>query len=147
MLRNIMLFTALVSATVALMLVGNGGGPAVAGTSTPNVAGTWEGTWSHRTAGSGQITLRLVQEGATVTGKQSVVGVTALFGTQMGRTFNLGEEIREGHIDDSTLIFHVTAPDLPGRQVNFTLTVSGESMTGTVCGDQCGTVKLKKSKM
>lgn len=147
MLRNIMLFTALVSATVALMLIGNGGGPAVAGTSTPNVAGTWEGTWSHRAAGSGQITLRLVQEGATVTGKQSVVGVTALFGTQMGRTINLGEEIREGHIDDSTLIFHVTAPDLPGRQVNFTLTVSGETMTGTVCGDQCGTVKLKKSKM
>jgi hypothetical protein len=147
MLRNIMLYTALVSATVALMLVGNGGGPAVAGTSTPNVAGTWEGTWSHRAAGSGQVTLRLVQEGDTVTGKQSVVGVTALFGAQMGRTINLGEEVREGHIDDSTLIFHVTAPDLPGRQVNFTLTVSGETMTGTVCGDQCGTVKLKKSKM
>jgi hypothetical protein len=43
----------------------------------------------------------------------------------MGRTFNLGEEIREGHIDDSTLIFHVAAPDLPARQVNFTLTVKG----------------------
>jgi hypothetical protein len=147
MTRNVVMFLALVLGMLALMLTGHGDGPAVAGTTTPNVAGTWEGTWSHRAAGSGQVTLRLVQEGATVTGKQSVVGVTALFGGQMGRTINLGEEIREGQIDDSTLIFHVTAPDLPGRQVNFTLTVSGETMTGTVCGDQCGTVKLKKAKM
>jgi hypothetical protein len=144
---KIAVFTALVLATLALMLAGHGGGPVVAGTATPNVAGTWEGTWSHRAAGSGQVTLRLVQEGSTVTGKQSVAGVTALFGTQMGRTITLGQEIREGTLEDSTLIFHVTAPDLPGRQVNFTLTVSGETMTGTVCGDQCGTVKLKKSKM
>jgi hypothetical protein len=144
---KIAVFTALVLATLALMLAGHGGGPVVAGTATPNVAGTWEGTWSHRAAGSGQVTLRLVQEGSTVTGEQSVAGVTALFGTQMGRTITLGQEIREGTLEDSTLIFHVTAPDLPGRQVNFTLTVSGETMTGTVCGDQCGTVKLKKSKM
>jgi hypothetical protein len=147
MQRQITLFTTLVLAMLALMLPGHSDGTAVAGTATPNVSGTWEGTWSHRAAGSGQVTLRLVQEGTTVNGKQSVAGVTALFGSQIGRTFNLGEEIREGHIDDSTLIFNVTAPDLPGRQVNFTLTVSGETMTGTVCGDQCGTVKLKKSKM
>jgi hypothetical protein len=147
MLRTIMLLTTLVLATLALMLTGHGDGPAIAGTATPNVSGTWEGTWSHRAAGSGQVTLRLLQEGTTVTGKQSVAGVTALFGTQRGRSITLGEEIREGHIDDSTLIFHVLAPDLPERQVNFTLTVSGESMTGTVCGDQCGTVKLKKAKM
>src|SRR5262245_43887203 len=70
-----------------------------------------------------------------------------LFGTQMRRTINVGEEVREGHIDDSLLIFHVTASGLPGRQINFTLTVSGETMSATVCGDQCGTVKLKKSTM
>jgi hypothetical protein len=145
--RKIVLFTALVLATLALMLAGNGGGPAVAGTSTPNVAGTWEGTWRHRAAGSGNVTLRLAQEGATVTGRQSVVGVTALFGSLMGRNITLGQEIREGEIEDSTLIFYMLAPDLPGRQVNFTLTVSGETMTGTVCGDTCGTVKLTKSRL
>ena len=147
MTRNVVMFPALVLGMLALMLTGHGDGPAVAGTATPNVSGTWEGTWSHRAAGSGQVTLRLLQEGTTVTGKQSVAGVTAIFGGQTGRTISLGEEIREGHLEDSTLIFHVLAPDLPGRQVNFTLTVSGESMTGTVCGDQCGTIKLKKSKM
>ena len=145
--RTIMLFTALVLATLAFMLAGHGGDPVVAGTATPNVSGTWEGTWRHRAAGSGQVTLRLLQEGTTVTGSQSVAGVNALFGTQAGRSLTLGQDIREGHIDDSTLIFHVEAPDLPGRQVNFTLTVSGETMTGTVCGDQCGTVKLTKSRM
>jgi hypothetical protein len=133
-------------ATVALMLVGHGDRAAIAGTAVPNVGGTWEGTWSHR-IGSGQVTLRLAQEGAKVTGKQSVVGVIPLFGEQRGRQIILGEEIRDGHIEDSTLIFHVEAPDVPGRQVNFTLTVRGETMTGTVCGDTCGTVKLKKSKL
>src|SRR5215813_10173585 len=54
--RKIMLFTALVLATLALMLAGHGDGPAIAGTATPKVAGTW----SHRSAGSGQATLRLL---------------------------------------------------------------------------------------
>ena len=144
--RKIVVFTALVLAILALMLAGYSGDPAVAGTTTPNVGGTWEGNWSHR-IGSGQITLRLAQEGTKVTGKQSVVGVIPLFGEQRGRQILLGEEVREGHIEDSTLIFHVDAPDAPGGQVNFTLTVSGETMTGTVCGHTCGVVKLKKSKI
>jgi hypothetical protein len=146
MLGKIMLLTTLMFATGALILAGLGDGGVIAGTAPPNVAGTWEGTWSHR-IGSGQITLRLAQEGTKVTGKQSVVGVIPLFGDQRGRQITLGEEIRDGHIEDSTLIFHVEAPDISGRQVNFTLTVSGETMTGTVCGDTCGTAKLKKSKL
>jgi len=144
--RKILLFAMLVLATVALMLVGTGDRGAIAGTATPNVAGTWEGSWSHR-IGSGQLTLRLAQEGTKVTGKQSVVGVIPLFGERQGQYLTLGEEVRDGHIEDSTLIFHVEAPDIPGRQVNFTLTVSGETMTGTVCGDTCGTAKLQKSKL
>jgi hypothetical protein len=82
--RKITLLMTLLSATVALMLVGTGNWGAIAGTATPNVAGTWEGTWSHR-HGSGRITLQLAQEGTTVTGRQSVVGVTPLFGAQRGR--------------------------------------------------------------
>ena len=148
--RHIMLCRILVSATVALMLVGAGDRGAIAGTATPNVAGTWEGTWRHR-HGSGQITLRLAQEGTTVTGRQSVVSVTPLFGAErgrrIGRQISLGQEVRDGHIEDSTLIFHVQALDLPRRQVNFTLTVSGETMTGTVCADTCGTMKLQKSNL
>jgi hypothetical protein len=128
------------------MLVDHSDRTVIAGTATPNVAGTWEGTWSHR-IGSGQITLRLAQEGDKVTGKQSVVGVVPVFGDPTGRQITLGEEVRDGHLENSTLIFHVAAPDIPGRQVNFTLTVSGETMTGTVCGDTCGTVKVKKSKI
>jgi hypothetical protein len=146
MLRKIMLLTTLMFATGALIFAGLGDGGAVAGTATPNVAGTWEGTWSHR-IGSGQITLRLAQEGTKVTGKQSVVGVVPLFGDQTGRQITLGEEIRDGHIEDSTLIFHVEARDTPAGQVNFTLTASGDSMTGTVCGHTCGTVKVKKAKL
>ena len=149
MRRNIMLFTTLLLATGALRLVGAGDRGAIAGTATPNVAGTWEGIWSHR-QGSGQITLRLAQEGTTVTGRQSVVAVTPLFGAQRGRRrgrITLGQEVRDGRIEDSTLIFHVQALDLPSRQVNFTLTVSGETMTGTVCADTCGTMKLQKSNL
>ena len=148
--RTITLFMTLLSATVALMFVGAGDRRAIAGTATPNVAGTWEGTWSHR-HGSGQITLRLAQEGTNVTGRQSVVGVTPLFGAQRGRRIgqqiSIGQEVREGHIEDSTLIFHVQALDLPRRQVNFTLTITGETMAGTVCADTCGTIKLQKSNL
>jgi hypothetical protein len=141
--RTIMLFTGLVLAMLALILAGNGGGPAVAGTSTPNVSGTWQGTWSHR-IGSGQITLRLAQEGTNVTGKQSVVGVVPVFGTQQ-QSYTLGEDIQDGELEDSTLMFHVRTENAPVDRVNFTLTVSGDSMTGTVCGHTCGKVRMKKS--
>jgi hypothetical protein len=144
--RNIILLATLMLATVAHMLVGAGDRGAIAGTATPNVAGTWEGTWSHR-KGSGQLTLRLAQEGTNVTGRQSVGGVIPLFGPQRGRQIKLGQDVRDGHIEDSTLIFHVEALNIPARQVNFTLTISGEFMTGTVCGDTCGTAKLQKSKL
>ena len=148
--RNIMLFTTLLLATVVLTLVCAGDREAIAGTATPKFAGTWGGTWRHR-HGSGQITLRLAQEGTTVTGRQSVVSVTPLFGAQRGRRIGqqikLGREVRDGQIEDSTLIFHVQALDLPRRQVNFTLTVSGETMTGTARADTCGTAKLQKSNL
>jgi hypothetical protein len=57
----------------------------------------------------------------------------------------VGQEVREGHLEDSTLIFYVRAPDTPGGRVNFTLTVSEETMTGTACGYTCATPKLKKA--
>jgi hypothetical protein len=46
----------------------------------------------------------------------------------------------------STLIFNVEALDIPRRQVNFTLTVSGETLTGTVCADTCGTMKPQRER-
>ena len=141
--RKTILFTAFVWAILALILAGHGDGPVIAGTATPNVAGTWEGTWSHR-IGSGQITLRLAQEGTKVTGKQSVVGVVPVFGSQQ-TTYTLGEDIQDGTLENSTLIFHVRAENAPVDRVNFTLTVSGDTMTGTVCGHTCGTLRLKKS--
>ena len=146
MQRRLTRCTALVVVMVALMGAGHGDGLAVAGTATPDVAGMWEGDWSHR-IGSGQITLRLAQEGTKVIGKQSVVGVIPIFGEQQGRQLRLGEEVRDGQIMDSILMFHVEAPDTPGGQVNFTLTVSEDAMTGTVCGYTCGVVKLKRSKI
>ena len=141
--RTIVLLTALVLVTLALMPAGHREGPAVAGTSTPNVSGTWQGTWSHE-IGSGQITLRLAQEGTKVIGKQSVVNVMPVFGSQQ-TSYTLGEDIQDGALEDSTRIFHVRAEDAPVDRVNFTLTVSGDSMTGTVCGYTCGKVRMKKS--
>ncbi len=144
--RLLTLGTALVVVMGALMVAGHGDGRAGAGTATPDVTGMWEGDWSHR-IGSGQITLRLAQEGAKVIGKQSLAGVIPVFGEERGRQLLLGEEVRDGQLMDSTLMFHVQAPDTPGGQVNFTLTVSGDTMTGTVCGYTCGMVKLKRSKV
>jgi hypothetical protein len=141
--RTIMLLTSLVLAMLTLTLAGHGGVPAVAGTPTPNVSGTWQGTWRHE-IGSGQITLRLAQEGAKVTGKQSVVGVMPVFGTQQ-TTYILGEDIQGAQLEDSTLTFHVRAEDAPVDRVNFTLTVSGDTMTGTVCEHTYGKMSLKKS--
>jgi hypothetical protein len=141
--RKNMLFTGLVLAMLALILAGNGGVPAVAGTSTPNVSGTWQGTWRHE-IGSGQITLKLAQEGTKVIGQQSVVDVMPVFGPQQ-TTYTLGQDIQNGTLENSTLIFHVWAQDAPVDRVNFTLTVSGDTMTGTVCGYTCVKMSLKKS--
>lgn len=144
MLRRIVLCAAFAFATFALMLGGHNAGSVGAGTAAPNVAGKWEGTWMHR-AGSGQITLQLAQEGTKVIGEQSLPSVMPVFDTEGGRQVRLGTEVREGHLEDSTLIFHVGAPDTPGGRVNFTLTVSGDTMTGTACGYTCATLKLKKA--
>jgi hypothetical protein len=140
--RTIVLCAAFALATFALMLGGHNPGSVGAGTATPNVAGKWEGTWVHR-AGSGQITLQLAQEGTKATGEQSLPAVMPVF--EGAEPIRLGTEVREGHLEDSTLIFHVGAPDTPGGRVNFTLTVSGDTMTGTACGHTCATLKLKKA--
>ena len=140
--RKTILFTAFVLAILALILASHGDGPVMAGTATPNVSGTWQGTWRHE-IGSGQITLRLAQEGTKVIGKQSVVGVMPVFGPQ--QEYVLGEEIQGAGLENSPLIFHVRAENAPATQVNFTLTVSGDTMTGTVCGHTCGKLSLKKS--
>jgi hypothetical protein len=142
--RTIVLCAVFAWATFALMLGGHNAGSARAGTAAPNVAGKWEGSWTHR-AGSGQITLQLAQEGTKVTGEQSLAAVMPVFGGESPSQIRLGTEVREGHLEDSTLIFHVGAPDTPGGRVNFTLTVSEQTMTGTACGYTCATLKLKKA--
>jgi hypothetical protein len=91
--------------------------------------------------------LRLSQDGTKVSGTQSVTGVIPVFGSEAKDKLTLAPEIQEGMLEDSTLMFHVKSPDAPGGQVNFTLTVSGDSMTGTVCGFTCGTIRLKKAGM
>jgi hypothetical protein len=141
---KVLVGTTVLIALLALMVTMNGDGRAIAGTPAPNVAGNWAGTWVHR-VGSGQITLQLSQQGTNVTGRQSVTGVIPVFGGEGQAKLTLSPDIREGTLEDSTLIFNVTSPDAPGGQVNFTLTVSGETMTGTVCGFTCGTLRLKKS--
>jgi hypothetical protein len=40
----------------------------------------------------------------------------------------------------------VPAENVQG-QLNFTLTVTGDTMTGTMCGYRCANLKLKKSAM
>jgi hypothetical protein len=141
--RKTILCTAFVSAILALILAGNGGVPAVAGTSTPNISGTWQGSWRQRQIGSGQITLQLAQEGTKVMGQQSVVNVMPLFDTST--TYSLGQDIQDGELEDSMLTFHVWAQNAPVDRVNVTLTVSGDTMTGTACGQTCGKMSLKKS--
>src|SRR5215475_6403717 len=93
---------------------------------------------------SGQIRLQLAQEGTKVSGKQSAATVMPVFGSQQ-TTYTLGEDIQDGHIEDSTLIFHVRTENASVDCVNFTPTVSGDTMTGTVCGHTCGKMSLKKS--
>jgi hypothetical protein len=120
--------------------------PASAGEATPNVTGKWEGTYESRgTFGNGPITLHLRQEGNKVTGKQSVVDLIPVWGTQAAASdIVVEEDLRDGEIDGSTLHFHVNTEGVSG-QLNFTLTVSGDTMTGTVCGYNCGKLKLKKA--
>jgi hypothetical protein len=144
MLRTIVRCAAFALPMFALMFVGHNVGSARAGTAAPNIAGKWEGTWTHR-AGSGQITLQLAQQGTTVTGEQSLAAVMPVFGTEGQAQIRLGTEVREGILEDSTLMFNVAAPDTPGGQVNFTLAVSEQAMTGTACGYTCATLKLKKA--
>jgi hypothetical protein len=148
MQRTIALFAALLSATLLLFMAIHGTIPASAGEATPNVTGKWEGTYDGRGRfGSGQITFHLRQEGNKVTGKQSVVDLIPVWGTEAAAsTIAVGEDIRDGEIDGSTLHFHVTTEGVKG-QLNFTLTVSGDTMTGTVCGYNCGKLKLKKAAM
>jgi hypothetical protein len=129
---------------LALLIAIHGHLPATAGESMPNVTGKWEGSWNHR-IGSGQVTFQLLQEGTKVSGKQSVVGVMPVYGTEAAQQLIIGQEIRDGHLEDSTLIFHVVAENVKG-QLNFTLTVSGDAMTGTACGETCAILKLKKAK-
>ena len=143
MARKMMLCTAFAMGLWALILADNGGGPAVAGTSTPNVSGTWQGTWRHE-IGSGNITLRLAQEGTKVIGKQSVLTAVPVFGSQQ-QTYTIGEDIQDGELEDSTLIFHLRTEGAPVSRINVTLTVSGDTMTGTVCGHTCGKMSLKRS--
>jgi hypothetical protein len=143
--RTIALSTALFVGTLALLVAIDGHLPATAGESMPNVTGKWEGSWNHR-AGSGQVTFQLAQEGTKVMGKQSVVGVMPVFGGEGTQQLLIGQEIRDGHLEGSTLMFHVVAENVKG-QLNFTLTVSGDAMTGTACGETCATLKLKKAKI
>ena len=79
-------------------------------------------------------------------GQQSVAGVIPWFGVERQQQIPLGTEVQAGRLEDATLIFHVSAPEVPTRQVKFTLTVSGETMTGTLCGDTCGVLKLKNAQ-
>jgi hypothetical protein len=137
MQRKVLVGVTVLIALSALMITTGGGGQASAGAAAPNVAGNWEGTWTHR-VGSGQITLQVSQEGTKVTGRQSVTGVIPVFGSERRSQLTLSPDISDGVLEDSTLIFHVTSPDAPGGQVNFTLTVSGETMTGTACGFTSG---------
>jgi hypothetical protein len=120
--------------------------PATAGEAVPNVSGKWEGTWRARGGEQRRDYSPSAPGGEQVTGKQSVVGIIPLWGTPQTQMI-IGEEIRDGQLlGNSTLYFYVTAENVQG-QLNFTLTVSGNSMTGTACGYNCATLELKKSPM
>jgi hypothetical protein len=145
--RTIALSTALLSATLMFFIAMHGAVPATAGEPMPNVTGKWEGSYDFREGrfGSGEITFHLHQEENKVTGRQSLVDLQPAWGEQSAAsTIPVGDEIRDGEMMDSTLHFHVPAENVQGR-LNFTLTVSGDTMTGTVCGYHCATLKLKRS--
>jgi hypothetical protein len=147
MQRAIALSTALVSVTLMCLMAIHGTLPASAGEATPNVTGKWEGTYDGRGRfGTGPITFHLRQEGNKVTGKQSVVDLIPVWGHSPTSAIVVEEEIRDGEIDGSTLHFHVNTEGVQG-ELNFTITVSGDTMTGTICGYNCGKLKLKKAPM
>ena len=145
MTRSAVVSTVLLTAGLVLIAVLHGGDRTSAGTPAPNVAGKWEGSWVHREA-SGHMTLQLTQKGTTVTGKITVTNMMPVVETTSGVPKALGPEVRDGTLEGTTLIFHVEASGAPSDQVNFTLTVGKENMTGTACGFTCATVKLKKAK-
>jgi hypothetical protein len=147
MQRTIALSTALVSVTLMVLMAIHGTIPASAGEAVPNVTGKWEGSYNFREGrfGSGEITFHLRQEGNKVTGKQNVVELIPVWGHKTSGIL-VDEEIRDGEIDGSTLHFHVNAENVQG-DLNFTLTVSGDTMTGTVCGYNCAILKLKRAPM
>jgi hypothetical protein len=147
MQRTIALSTALVSVTLMFLMAIHGTIPASAGESTPNVTGKWEGNYNFRMGrmGSGEITFNLFQQGNKVTGQQSLADLQPAWGTEAGAsTIPVQPDIRDGEIMESTLHFHVPAENVQG-QLNFTLTVSGDTMIGTMCGYNCANLKLKKS--
>jgi hypothetical protein len=147
MQRTIALSTALLSATLMFFIAIHRTGPATAGQSTPNVTGKWEGTYDFRWGkfGSGDITFHLQQEGNKVTGRQSLVDLQPAWGTEAAAsTVPVQPDIRDGEMMDSTLHFHVPAENVKG-QLNFTLTVSGDTMIGTMCGYNCAALKLKRA--
>src|SRR5262245_43109679 len=136
--RKMLMCTALLLTAVAFTCVDGGDPCAAADTAPPNVAGTWRGSWRQR-SDRGRLTLSLAQKRTQVMRRQSLVSVAYVFSRQsirrIGQQVRLGRDIRDGHLEDSTLMFHVVAPDLPIGRVNFTLTISGETMTGTMCAD------------
>jgi hypothetical protein len=145
--RTIALATALLSATLMLFIAMHRTVPATAGESTPNVTGKWQGSYDFRGGrfGSGEISFDLAQQGNKVTGRQSLVDLQPAWGTESGAsTIPVQPDIRDGEVMGSTLHFHVPAENVQGN-LNFTLTVSGDTMTGTMCGYYCANLKLKKS--
>ena len=141
--RKTILFTAFVSAILALILAGHGDGPVMAGTvhaqRLRDLAGELEASdWQwpdHAAAGprghQGHGPAKCGQCDAPVRLPTT--------------TYTLGQDIQDGELEDSMLTFHVRAQNAPVDRVNVTLTVSGDTMTGTVCGHTCGKMSLKKS--
>jgi hypothetical protein len=147
MQKTIALSAALLSAALMFFIAMHGTVPATAGESTPNVTGKWEGSYNFRMGrmGSGEITFDLSQQGNKVTGRQSLVDLQPAWGTEAGAsTIPVQPDIRDGEMMGSTLHFHVPAENVQG-QLNFTLTVTGDTMIGTMCGYNCANLKMKKS--
>ena len=147
MQRTIALSTALLSAALMFCIAIHGTVPATAGEPTPPVTGKWVGSYNFREArfGSGEISFDLSQQGNKVTGQQSLVDLQPAWGTESGAsTIPVQPYIRDGEMMDSTLHFNVPAENVKG-QLNFTLTVSGDTMIGTMCGYNCANLKLKRS--
>ena len=120
----------LLIAAAVLMIAGCASGSG-APTTPPsvNATGKWAGTWQFTpiAAGSGQITMDLVQTGADVTGGVHVSGPSVNQPTTIQGTV-VGNEIRLG-----------------GR-ISGTFVVNGDQMTGTVNGMLPATATLSRQK-